>query len=530
MEGDDAPRRIPTAPRDLFAALSAIEVTLSQETANDIAGMSAAVLPQVAHALGAAAAAFWYVAADGVWHLDAAGGLPEDMQPHAQALAHQAIASMRPHTSTKRGMGTLLMVPATLGEACGVLGLLYPAGQRLRKEIHAAAGYLTHRLINLMGRRIVWREEHATIYHWRTIFNALPEAMVIRDAKQRVLEYNDAALALAANADAIRAAREHHQHPPPPIWDTEWPNGAALVAADVPSARAITEGMPIMAVQLRLKPPTGEAIPVLVTAVPLSSSDGTPKRSVALLHDISPAKRIEQMKDTFAQRVRHDVNQPLCSIKMAAQVIARKCAQATAQGGDAAFLESLRSFTDTIVQATDTIESVTVDLSDLDAVIFGAPMRMSLTDFMRERIQQFRVQHRDHSFICEYDASDTLLEGYWCKPHIESIVNNLLENAVKYSPKQTTVRVKLFADTYGEHRMAHMVVQDEGYGIDDGQREAIFEKKVRLLQRDEAGNVIPGTGEGLHYVKVFAMMYGGRPWVRPCPTGSEFHVRLPLAE
>jgi two-component system phosphate regulon sensor histidine kinase PhoR len=530
MEGDDAPQRTSSAPSDLFAALSAIELAISQETIGDEPGISDAVLTKVAQAVGATHAAFWYLSTDGTCALDGAERLPALLQARAQTLAHQAIAHQRSYFSTKRGVGTLEVVPVQVEAACGVLGLVCPVGQRLSKATRAAAIYITQRLMTLFGREMALRDERAASYHWRAIFNALPEAMVIRDAKQRVLDYNDAALALAANAATIQTARQHNRRAPQPVWDTAWPNGTELAASDVPSARAVSEGTPIMAVQLRLKPPTGEAIPVLVTAVPLNSSDGALNRTVAVLHDISPAKRIEQMKDTFAQRVRHDVNQPLCSIKMAAQVIARKCAQATEREGDAAFLQSLCSYTDTIVQATDTIESVTVDLSDLDAVIFGAPTRMSLTDFLRERIQHFKTRYRDHMFICEYDSSDTLLEGYWCKPHIESIVNNLLENAVKYSPKQTTVRVRLFADTYGERRMAHMVVQDEGYGIATAQQEAIFEKKVRLLQRDEAGNVIPGTGEGLHYVKVFAMMYGGSPWVRSRANGSEFHVRLPLAE
>jgi signal transduction histidine kinase len=219
---------------------------------------------------------------------------------------------------------------------------------------------------------------------------------------------------------------------------------------------------------------------------------------------------------------------------MAANVIKKRIEQI--QRGelavDDALLSKLINLTAAISDGSRTIESVVADLSNLDAVILGAPTRMSLTDYVRERIQIFKTRHPDYLFTCTFDAADTLLEGYWCRPHVESIVNNLLENAVKYSPKQTTIGVRLFADTYDGKRMAHMVVKDEGYGIAKNAQETIFEKGARLNHKDEQGNLIPGTGEGLHYIKIFAMMYGAKPWVRSggAQQGSEFHVRLPLAE
>jgi signal transduction histidine kinase len=495
-----------------------------------------AALAPIARLLCAQSVLCWFTTPDGAWQI--IGDIPEVCLPRARELVAAALADQRVRSHSSKRMGSFSIFPVALSAARGALTILRPQGQPLSKDEKAALSYLAQRVLDAVAHSLAWHAEHKAAYEWRRIFNALPVAMIVREADQRVVDYNDAALKLAANADAIRAAQRQGVPPPVPEWVTTLPHGKPITPGDIPSARAAREATLVQATQMEVATRDGAGheivLPVLATAVPLYNSARTLMRTVTIVHDISPTKRIEQMKDTFAQRVRHDVNSPLMSIQMAANVIKKRCEQIRRGelAADDALLAKLISLTTTISEGSRTIESVVIDLSNLDEVILGAPARMSLTDCVRECLQVFKNRFPDHHFTCAYDSGDTLLEGYWHKPHVESIISNLLENAVKYSPKQTTISMRLFADTYDGKPMAHIVVKDEGYGIDKNAQEAIFEKGARLNHKDEQGNLIPGTGEGLHYIKVLAMMYGGKPWVRSggAQQGSEFHVRLPLAE
>jgi signal transduction histidine kinase len=101
-------------------------------------------------------------------------------------------------------------------------------------------------------------------------------------------------------------------------------------------------------------------------------------------------------------------------------------------------------------------------------------------------------------------------------------IYNLITNGVKYSPKDTTVKVSAAAEG-GE---ARITVEDQGYGIASGEQERIFEKFYRL-KRDEKGSE-EGSGIGLALVREIVQQHGGRISVDSAPNaGSRFTITLP---
>lgn len=433
-----------------------------------------------------------------------------------------------------------MVFPMQMGQQMrGALTIARDFVQGPQGDEKAAGKFVAHRLAHAIATGLAWRNAHDHARYWRAIFDAIPEIIIIRDANQQVLLYNEGALEAAANAEEIRAARELKQPEPTPVWDTHLPHQKDLPPDEIPSVRAVRDQTQILGAQLELTthPENAEPqiIPVLATAVPLFDSTHQLMRSVTIVHDMTATKRVEQMKDTLATRVRHDVNGPLTSTKIAAQLINRICMQLQAEGVPASpqQLQAIASYAQGIEQGCVTIGGITAALDDMEFAISSTPIRMSLVEFVRNHLHSFRVRYPERQFICDVLSSvDTLLEGYWCKDHVEIILNNLLENAIKYSPAGTPVTIQLKADAYEEQPMAHLIVKDQGYGIDPKDQEAIFEKNVRVTPTDEHGQPIPGTGEGLHYCKIYAMMYGLKPWVRSAGKnkGSEFHVRLPLAQ
>ena len=120
-----------------------------------------------------------------------------------------------------------------------------------------------------------------------------------------------------------------------------------------------------------------------------------------------------------------------------------------------------------------------------------------------------RVEVRAQPVIAEVDA-----------PKVERIVENLLANALKHAPTGTPVCVRV----EGTDDAVLIAVDDRGPGVNESQRETIFE----LFNRGEASSRVAGAGIGLSLVAQFAAVHGGRAWVEENPGGgASFRVLLP---
>jgi two-component system phosphate regulon sensor histidine kinase PhoR len=103
-------------------------------------------------------------------------------------------------------------------------------------------------------------------------------------------------------------------------------------------------------------------------------------------------------------------------------------------------------------------------------------------------------------------------------------VENLVSNAIKYSPDNTQVTVSAVRD--GEK--AAIAVADQGYGIPEADLARVFEKFYRVPRVEDAG--VPGTGLGLALVREIAELHGGTVVVASkINQGSTFTLRIPLA-
>ena len=103
---------------------------------------------------------------------------------------------------------------------------------------------------------------------------------------------------------------------------------------------------------------------------------------------------------------------------------------------------------------------------------------------------------------------------------VERIVENLLANASRYTPEGSTVWVRVRPEDGG----VTIVVDDEGPGIAEGMREAVFEP---FRQGPGAPEHAPGVGVGLALVAKFAELHDGRAWVQERGGGgASFRVLL----
>jgi signal transduction histidine kinase len=105
-------------------------------------------------------------------------------------------------------------------------------------------------------------------------------------------------------------------------------------------------------------------------------------------------------------------------------------------------------------------------------------------------------------------------------PKVERIIENLLANAVNHTAPGTTISVSVEPHDGG----VLIAVDDDGPGVADEQRKAIFE----IFNRGTASDRVPGTGIGLSLVAQFTALHGGSAWVEESASGgASFRVLLP---
>lgn len=139
-------------------------------------------------------------------------------------------------------------------------------------------------------------------------------------------------------------------------------------------------------------------------------------------------------------------------------------------------------------------------------------------------VESFRslAEHHGHTLVFSPDARDVVLHADRSK--VEIIINNLISNAIKYTPDAGLITVKTWIQ--GEDFV--LTVQDSGSGIPAGQGEIIFERFHRLKRAEE--DYVEGMGVGLELSRTLARLHGGDIVAEPnVVVGAVFRLTLPVA-
>ena len=226
-------------------------------------------------------------------------------------------------------------------------------------------------------------------------------------------------------------------------------------------------------------------------------------------------KEADQLKDDFIATVSHELRTPLTSIKGYASTLIRRQDELTQEERNS-FLEVMVRQCDRLAQIVDTLLLV----SRLEAgEIEGKHAYIGLADLLGDAAEASSDEDR---FEIEVEGSVGLISDHFRVFHI---ARNLMENACKYSPPSSTVLV-----TARRNDDAFEIsVQDQGAGIEEADRDKIFDRFSRLKAPE--GTLASGTGLGLYIARRFARDLGGdievsvgagEPW-----TGALFTLRLP---
>ena len=267
--------------------------------------------------------------------------------------------------------------------------------------------------------------------------------------------------------------------------------------------------------------PIKESLTLEVSTVPMISGEeklGT----LVVLHDITREKMIERMKTEFVSLTAHQLRTPLSAIKWTLRMLL--------DGDLGKITEEQKDFIEKTYGSNERMISLINDLLDITRIEEGRYLyKPVLTDF--EAICQFVINSFKEEIKkkkIKFEFKEPLKKLPQVKVDVEKIrlaINNLLDNAIRYTPAGGRVTVSL---SRGKKEI-ELSVKDTGVGIPKDQQERVFTKFSR------GANVIrmatEGSGLGLFITKNIIEAHGGKIWFESEEgEGTTFYFTLPTKE
>lgn len=262
-----------------------------------------------------------------------------------------------------------------------------------------------------------------------------------------------------------------------------------------------------------------QRIEVSVTASCIRSTRGEPMNGILNVRDLTREREQEEQRSTFISVISHELQTPIAIIKGYASTLARSDAKLEA--------DALHSRLVAIEEEADRLNKLVGNLLYASRIQAGGlQMEVSALD-LSPLIQGVvrRLKAKSPGVHVSLALPPNLPTVMADRERIEEVLQNLLDNAVKYSPKQAslTVSCRITGDE------VIVSVSDAGMGISLRDQEQIFDRFRRA--GDDRARSAPGAGLGLYICRAIVEAHGGRIWVdSTLRQGSTFSFSLPREE
>ncbi len=255
---------------------------------------------------------------------------------------------------------------------------------------------------------------------------------------------------------------------------------------------------------------------VTVASVRAAETSG----AVIVLHDITGLRRLERVRRDFVANVSHEFRTPLTAIQGFAE---------TLLAGALDDPQNRIHFLQIILEHSRRLARLTEDLlklSKMDADRLELEIRrLSVSQFVESCIETAQRPAREKDLDLLVKLPERLPDIAADRPRLTEVLQNLLDNAIQYTPSGGQIRVSAAAN--GNEVV--FTVSDTGIGIPRSDQPRIFERfyRVDVARSREVG----GTGLGLAIAKHLVEAQGGRIWVESeVGRGSQFHFTVPVFE
>jgi two-component system phosphate regulon sensor histidine kinase PhoR len=258
------------------------------------------------------------------------------------------------------------------------------------------------------------------------------------------------------------------------------------------------------------------------SGAPIPSPDGKSQWALFVIHDLTNQRKLERVRRDFVANASHELRTPLSIIKGYIETLV--------DGHETMEVPDRAKFLKTIQRHSDRLKSIIDDLLVLSRLESATPGLkfgpLTLASFFHGLADEYR--HRplgaDHEIVVSVPAEMGPLEGDSEK--LTQVFGNLLENALKYTPKGARVEIGAQVTSGDE---IECYVRDNGTGIPAEDLPHIFERffRVEKGRSRETG----GTGLGLSIVKHIVQLHGGQVWAENRESGGlAIILRLPRVQ
>lgn len=404
-----------------------------------------------------------------------------------------------------------LAVPviARSGEVLGGLFFGHPSsGVFDARAEELAVGMAAHAAVAIENARLYEQAQIAEA-RYRSVFSGVADVILLADGEGNYLDANPAAEALLGYS---RAEFLNMRVADVVAGDPQW--------TETEYARFMEDGHWRSELELRRK--DGSAVSVEASATVVELPTGAVYLSA--IRDITERRRLEKAHGEFLASASHDLKNPLAALKGQAQLLRRRVGR---MSGDQN--ESLENGLDQIVVLANRMAAQIEELTDVARLRSGQPLELhpdsvdlvAVAEEVAQTHEQASPQHR-----IRVEAGSFAVSGWWDRLRLVRVVDNLLSNALKYSPEGGNVVVRVNHDDTSDRGWAVLTMRDEGVGIPDADLPYVFD---RFRRGKNVAQAIGGTGIGLAGVKQIVEQHGGAIMIDSQESvGTTVTLRLPL--
>ena len=243
----------------------------------------------------------------------------------------------------------------------------------------------------------------------------------------------------------------------------------------------------------------------------------TTKEFILVVHDITQLRQLNSMRRDFISNLSHELRTPVSVIRANSE---------TLLDGALENKKDAKSFAKAILHNSERLSSMVSDLIDLSRIEYGDLklniQKIDLDHFINEFISSMKslTKKKDIEIIYEPSKNNRVKADLQA---LERIMNNLIDNAFKYSEKGSSITIS----TEQSANQLKVMIADTGSGVSDEDKVYIFDRFYRTASARASDN--KGSGLGLAIVKNLANSLDGEVGIESRkPNGSIFWFTLPL--
>lgn len=256
-----------------------------------------------------------------------------------------------------------------------------------------------------------------------------------------------------------------------------------------------------------------------IRAGPSGVSSGAgkgPNECVVWVRNISEEKRREKFQREILSTTTHDLKNPLAAILTCSDILSEMVTD------NQRVLDLVLRIGSSAQGAVNLIDEFLSARRIQEGTFILRPAPHAVQPIVEEVVENFRTIASARSITLRIESEG--VEKTWCvdKTGVQRVLSNLLSNAIKFTPPGGQVLVK----TQAQPEALHLIVADNGSGMEPSEVNVIFERFSRL----ERHAAIPGSGIGLFVVKSIVAAHGGKVEVTSRPGyGTSFDVVFPTS-